>query len=100
MNESPDVVLNSVVIDSDRIAITYMLDPGGLRADGAILQTHSMVILRTPDYETAIDKIETKVKALVRDALEDWESSTPVLVSEVDSSNSEEDEDDLGLGWE
>jgi hypothetical protein len=92
--------LHTVAFDSDSLTVTFMVDPGGLRAGGSVFLTQQMTLNREAgDYKARVDRLEKKLEALVLEALEDWESSEPVPMTDAVPTE-HDDDDDLGMGYD
>lgn len=77
-----ELVIRGVVIDTDSISIEYMAIPDDVRHNGRVMQQHTLVVARHPEYQDEIDALEDAALELLRDALEDYQNTEPVQLRE------------------
>lgn len=79
--------------DGDLIEVSYSDLPDDARVGGQVVMMRSLHIdLRHPDYREDAELLVRQATRLVKNALEDWESSEPYVPAE------DESEEGLGMG--
>lgn len=66
-----------------------------IRKEGALQVVQTINIAPHPDYADEMVDLREKAEALVKDAMEDWHTSTPVDLDETEGG----DPDEPGMGW-
>ncbi len=85
--------IGGVEFDDDRIVITFMDPDQDIRNKGLVMQTHQIVVLRSPAYADEIDALEEAAKELLEDAYGDFQDTDPVAATPVADLDDEGDED-------
>lgn len=89
----PHLRVQSLTFDNDSLVIVYMAVPGDMRE--AIVQTHQIRLsLEHTDYAEDADALQHKAVRALKNALEDFTTSEPYDLSEVDDDT----DDDRGMG--
>jgi hypothetical protein len=95
MNEvrpTPEPTITSVTWVPEGLIIAY-LQPTDVRVRGHLMAQHSLSLHRDhPDYHEDIVKLHDRVVGVLRNALEDFETSEPW------DGDDEDDDDERGMG--
>jgi hypothetical protein len=73
-----ELVIRAMSIDADSISIEYMELPTDVRHNGLVMQQHTVVIAKHPEYQDEFEALEEAALDLLRDALEDYANTEPV----------------------
>lgn len=84
----------NVLSFADGYAVVQFMDiPNDVRDSGRVVVSRQIeVSLSHPDYREAVRKLHDRAVALVEDALDNWNNSTPYTPDEAD------DDDERGMG--
>lgn len=91
MPAAPQV--GGVEFDGDRLSITYLHPDSDIRNKGLVMQTHNLVVLRSPAYDDLIEAVEDAVTALLNEALDDYHDTEAVTGPDPDEPDEDDDDD-------
>lgn len=93
MSLEPERQIHSISFSPDGVAVAYMDVPTDVRAGGHVIAQHQVQISAAhPDYRMDILELIESARALLSNALEDFDASTPFVPEEID------EDDERGMG--
>lgn len=85
-------VIRSVMFEADVVAVQYM-DDTDVRLGGMVFATHQLSVGRGGEHDDEIRAVEEAAQDLLRDVLEDFDSSLP-YDPRVPAGDEDDDDDD------
>lgn len=97
---SKRLVITDIGFEPDGTTIISYLGADDIRCEGAVAVRRQIRIVPTDQYGPDIEKLVGRARALLTDALEDWEESEPVPAEDLgperpfESATPDQEEDD------
>lgn len=91
--------IHAIAFDDDGISFQFIRLPDDVRVDGrVVMSSQAQASLGHPDYAEDAELLMGHAQRMLKNILEDWQSSEPYMPPSDDDDDDDDDEQGMGFG--